>query len=216
MTQRRDITGQRFGRLVAVSRESRKQGAKTRSFWLCACDCGQERFVALDSLLVGDTLSCGCLQRELAVKRGVTHGGSTSRVYRIWSGVVQRCSNPRCPAFHNYGGRGIKMHEPWGKSFPAFAAYVGEPPGPKHSIDRINTNGNYEPGNIRWATAEEQGRNRRNTILVDLDGRTVSLKEATQTRRLPYATVYRRISRLGWAASEALSTPIRPMKVSKR
>lgn len=131
-----------------------------------------------------------------------------TRLYRIWTNMVTRCTNPNFPAYRNYGGRGVGIFPEWRKSFAAFARDVGEPPTSTHSIDRWpNRDGNYEPGNVRWATREEQGRNRRGLIEVDFQGRRVCLTEAAEMAGLAYGTVYYRIVKHGWPIEKALSTP---------
>lgn len=204
----RDISGQRFGRLVAICREPRRVNGRMRTFWACRCDCGQRHTVAVESLASGNTTSCGCFQREVTAAQFVTHGRSKTRLHRIWSGMITRCTNPNDNAFHNYGGRGISICAAWRNSFEAFARDVGEPPSARHSIDRWpDKDGNYEPGNVRWATPQEQGRNRRGLIEIDFQGRRMCLMEAAELAGLAYATVYSRIVKHGWPLEQALSVP---------
>lgn len=149
-------TGQRFGRLRIVRElESR---AKHRRFE-CVCDCGFIGSFGLGDLKSGMSTSCGCWRSE----RATTHGKHRTPEYRVWAHMIARCENPKIKGWHNYGGRGIRVCEEWRESFPAFLAYVGERPSPKHSIDRWpNNDGNYEPGNVRWAaTMSEQHLNSR-------------------------------------------------------
>jgi hypothetical protein len=207
-----NLTGRRFGRLVAVGfdRPIGKWGGRDRIFWRCNCDCGNESFVCGEVLRRGDALSCGCLQRELASARKKTHGASRTRLYRIWTHVLSRCRNPNVPQFHNYGGRGVSICKEWENSFEAFAAYIGNPPSRAHSIDRFpDMNGNYEPGNVRWATAQQQARNRRGIVAVNFEGRSICLAEAAEIVGISYGTVYCRIFRHGWTAERALATPSR-------
>lgn len=122
--------------------------------------------------------------------------------------MLSRCSNPNVTGYHNYGGRGISVCAAWRESFEAFASAVGQPPSRTHSLDRWpDMDGNYEPGNVRWATAKEQGRHRRGLIEVYYQGRHMCLKEAAELAGLTYATVHARIVRFGWSPAEALTVP---------
>lgn len=208
---RADRICERHGRLLVVGREVKLSGSKNRVFWICKCDCGSMTSVVNDWIANGGTRSCGCLQRERTKERATTHGLSRTKLHRAWGAMHTRCNNPNYEQWHNYGGRGISVCERW-SSFEDFAADVGEPPAAHYSLDRINNERGYEPGNVRWATARQQSRNRRGLIAVEYDGRTMCLTEACEAVGLGLHTVYTRMFRHGWSAERALTTPVRPYR----
>jgi hypothetical protein len=128
--------------------------------WSCVCDCGVEGVVSGQNLRRGESRSRGCAAREALIKRNTKHGLSGTRAYQTWKHIKNRCFNPRADNYRYYGARGIGMHENWREDFSAFYAEMGNRPY-SQSIDRINVNGNYEPGNCRWATPLMQIANRR-------------------------------------------------------
>ncbi len=153
------MIGQRFGKLVVVAKAAERPGSKGRYYWSCACDCGSAKDVGRAELIKGDTKSCGCINPR--------HGMSHSSTHKSWTAMIQRCTNPKREAFPYYGGRGITVCERWATSFAAFFADVGERP-PGTSLDRYpDPDGNYEPGNVRWATSLEQALNSRVTKLTE-------------------------------------------------
>jgi hypothetical protein len=162
MSPRLDLAGQVFGRLTALYCDGRKRGNAT---WACKCSCGTTvQHVRRDYLTSGQKKSCGCLQSEQG-KHGhagkQANGKKKSPEYRTWVGIRQRCYNPRATAYKHYGGKGITVDPRWINSFENFLADMGLKPSRKHSIDRYpDRNGNYTVGNVRWATASEQNKNK--------------------------------------------------------
>jgi hypothetical protein len=175
--RRADLAGTRFGRLVAISfAASTSQGAK----WLCRCDCGETTYALAKKLNLGTIKSCGCAQ--YAPVHGATIGGRRSPEYQSWQAMKSRCYNSRNVMFHRYGKRGITVCDQWRENFEQFVADMG--PRPKgHSLDRINNDGDYEPGNCRWSPKLEQDNNRSTCMTITLGGLTGSLSD-----------VYRKIS----------------------
>lgn len=193
-----DLVGQRFGSLVAVTRDG--------SHHICQCDCG-DTYRALSSVLIsGRTRSCGC-QRNANIAAGVSrHQMRYTSTYNVWSSMIKRCTNPNSTEYPRYGGRGITVCDEW-KSFQGFFADMGPRPNDL-SLDRIDTNGNYEPGNCRWASPKEQARNTRTNHLITFLGETHCLADWAERVGLHPSTLLSRLSK-GWPTHRALHTPVR-------
>lgn len=142
-------------------------------------------------------------------KRRIQHRLSHTAEYRTWSNVIQRCTNPNTAFYAIYGGRGIGICERWRSNFEAFLADMGTKPSPNHQIDRINNDGNYEPGNCRWATPREQARNTRRNKHVEIDGVRMPVVDARNAAGLKRGTFERRLA-LGWSIEDVVSKPLRP------
>lgn len=163
-----DRIGQRYNQLVVIDKlPSRLCGAaypSKQAWWQCRCDCGRMVAIRASNLVSGQTKSCGCRRAAAAIANGrarMTHGMSRSPEFNAWHKMLDRCLNSRSRWFRHYGGRGIRVCDQWRDSFVAFLTDMGRRPDPKLSLDRIDNDGHYEPGNCRWATASEQVKNRR-------------------------------------------------------
>lgn len=200
-----------YGRWTILSSADRSATGDLR--WNCRCTCGSETIVLQRTLLNGTSKSCGCLSVETFVastserrrSHGQTVGGYTPE-YRAWLHMRGRCKNPNVKKFKNHGGRGIRVCERWDNSFEAFFADMGPRPSPRHSIDREDNDGNYEPGNCRWALPRTQQGNKSNNIHVIVGIERLALKHACERFGLDPRLVYLRLSR-GWRLVDAVSRP---------
>jgi hypothetical protein len=162
-----ELAGMKIGRLTVVERVEPPGMSHGKVHWRCVCECGNERTLPSDSLTRRQpNKSCGCYRTEARVAHNTTHGQSDRPEYRVWIGMKKRCENPSALDYPRYGGRGIKVASEW-HDFAVFYQDVGPRPTPDHSLDRIDNDGDYIPGNVRWATAAEQNANTR----VFIDGR---------------------------------------------
>ncbi len=193
-----NLTGRTFGRLTAVEDLGVIEGYRA---YRCSCSCGEETVVAAYRLLhEKGPRSCGCLQREAVTK----HGMEGTRVYSIWRSLKSRCYDMNDQCYDAYGGRGITVCDSWKNDFAAFYADMGDPPSDQHSIDRRDNDGNYEPGNCRWATPKEQANNRRSNIMLTLDGITRTAEEWSAIVGINAATIRQRKKR-GWSDKDILT-----------
>jgi hypothetical protein len=208
-----DLTGMRFERLVVLRRGDNaraKGGGVTR--WQCRCDCGNETLSNSSDLRGGKSTSCGCLQRErmseAAKVSSRTHGLTDTPEWRSWSAMLSRCYNPAATGYERYGGRGIGVCVQWRHSFENFFSDMGKRPTLNHTLDRIEQNGNYTPDNCRWATKEEQGGNRRDNTLIEIDGKSMTVPAAIRAYGSPVgvSSIKKRLAK-GWNHKDALTKP---------
>ena len=197
----KDLTGQKFGRWSVIELYSRNKN-KT-NIWLCECDCGTIRPGLGMNLRNGESQSCGCLCRE----RHTTHGMSKSPEYRVWRAILDRCLNSSSKAFHNYGERGIEICRRW-MIFENFLSDVGRRSGQDYSIERIDNNGGYYPGNVKWATVKEQNKNRRTNRWITFDNKTQIVEDWEREMGFKRHTILDRL-KMGWTESQAITTPVR-------
>lgn len=205
--------GSRFGRWTVLERDHTEPSNHGRH-WVCQCDCGVRRTVRSGRLFSGESLSCGCLARELIAQRNHVHGRSYSPEHRSWSSMRTRCQNSKVDEFPNYGGRGITICPEW-DSFERFYADMGPRPSRQHSIDRIDTNGPYAPWNCRWATTREQTRNTRRNRFLTYDDQTMTVCDWADKFGIGRSTFIDRLDR-GWSIERALLTPPRKKRNARQ
>lgn len=196
----KDYTGERFGRLTAVKLQERK--SDNNHLWLFRCDCGVEIARGIRLVKSGRTSSCGCLFRETMAERNTTHGKSQTRTYRVWKNMRARCQTPSDSDYADYGGRGISVCSRW-QGYQEFLDDMGECPDGM-SIDRIDVNKGYEPGNCRWADAQTQARNKRSNRNITAGGVTKTITEWAQELGVSHRLIAYRIG-AGWPPERAVS-----------
>ena len=200
-----DLTGKRFGRLVALS-PYRKDGI---FYWKCKCDCGKYHDVLAGHLTSGKILSCGCLRSDVSSVNTRTHGISKTRIYKIWKGMKYRCYAPQSPVFKDYGGRGIKVCDAWLNNPEAFYNWsVSHGYKDGLTVDRINVDGDYSPENCRWTDYKTQANNTRRNVLVEYNGEMRTMKQWSEYAGINYQTFVRRIKAYGWSIDDAINIPV--------
>lgn len=210
----KDISGQKFGRLTVVALADRTLWrGEGKTAWVCRCDCGQEKILTGYSFTGGGVKSCGCLQRESATVRATKHGhrlkGKSSAAYSSWRSMMTRCENKNHHNYKNYGGRGITVCDRWKgvNGFRNFLEDMGNPPSERHTIDRIDSNGDYTPQNCRWATPKQQQRNKRSNRFLEFNGQRKTLIEWAEITRIHAGTISSRLKK-GWSVERSLTTPV--------
>ena len=199
-----DITGQRFGKLTVVKLVGTDKRGATK--WLCKCDCGNEIVAYKTNLMKPNhTTSCGCHKREIGKKIKTTHNFSKTRIYKIWAGIKNRCYDFNSNVYYLYGKRGITVCKEWLNDFMAFYNWsMQNGYNDNLTIDRIDSNGNYEPNNCRWATAKEQSNNTSKNRVYFIDGVRYTTKQIAEKHNINYGTFISRIYR-GWTIEEAIN-----------
>jgi len=210
MRKKRDLAGQRFGRLLVLyDTGERKNGCV---IWHCQCDCGCEVDVRSSNLISGRTTSCGCYRRERLAEVCTVHGmnrrGKQHPVYGVWVTMLARCENPNCKWYKGYGGRGITVCDEWHNPviFIDWALANGWQKG--LSLDRIDNDGNYEPDNCHWVTWKEQARNRRSNRLITFNDKTQTMAEWAEEINISYHTLKSRINNYHWPIERVLTEPV--------
>lgn len=205
-----EMIGKRKGHVIVLGLDCIKNN---RSYWICLCDCGKTISKRSDALL-RPNCSCGCVKNDNQRKRMTEHGETKTRLYSIWLGMKSRCYCPSNKCYNAYGQRGITVFPQWKDDFVAFKDYVSALPHygeDGYTLDRIDPNGNYEPNNLRWATAKEQGNNRRDNHFLTMDGVTLTVSQWAEKLGIKYSTLTNRLAS-GYSDIDALTKPVKSRK----
>lgn len=214
--KRKDITGQRFNKLVVVSfsHTVKGNGRSYHTYYNCICDCGKTCIVQGTKLRNGHTQSCGCYRHERQIEANTKHNGRYSRLYIVWCNMKGRCYNPNDNRFSNYGGRGITVCEEWKDDFEQFRKWAeksGYNPGAKRgecTLDRIDVNKEYSPANCRWVNNQVQANNKTTNRILNYKGETKTLSEWARRIGINADTLQSRLSH-NWSIEKAIETPLR-------
>lgn len=182
----------RYGRLIILEQSGKNKWGEKLA--VCKCDCGTIRTIRIKSLKKGDTKSCGCFARETRRKRKLTHGRSKTYLYFVWRNMINRCKWEKSNSYKDYGGRGITICKRWG-NFENFLKDMGDRPTTKHTLDRIDNNGDYSPENCRWATRKEQMNNTRRSRFLTFQGETHTVDEWSEITGIKYSTLAMRLKK---------------------
>ena len=205
-----NLLGKKFTYLTVIEEIGRDKNG--RVIWLCKCDCGKLHKTLGKYLLNGDATSCGCRRLEILNKKAksnITHNMSNSRLYEIWIGMKGRCNNSNNKSYPNYGGRGITICKDWDKFENFYEWSINNGYSDDLTIDRINTDGNYEPSNCRWVNRKIQGNNTRRNHYLTYNGETKTMSEWADIKGIDYYTLRGRINNYHWSVEKALETPVR-------
>jgi hypothetical protein len=198
----KDLTGLRYGRLLVI-----RQMPRNSKFirWECLCDCGNYTYPITSQLNSNNCRSCGCLQKDKAKEHNTRHGMTNTSEFGIWYTMKRRCNDPKVKNYNIYGGRGIKVCNRWMECFENFYEDMGPRPSEEHSIERLDTNGNYCPENCIWGTEEIQSRNRRNNVKVTINGVTKLMIDWAKDYGVDESLVRSRRAK-GWSLNETIFT----------
>lgn len=209
---KKNLLNQKFGRLTVIERVENhvSPSGKQRAQWLCRCSCSDhnEVIVNTNNLTRGNTQSCGCLHREATAEINKKHGKAGKRIYIEWKNMRSRCYNSGNIGYKNYGSRGISVFSLWKDSFEAFYDYVSKLPhfGEKgYTLNRIDNDGNYEPGNVEWSDDVTQANNRRNNHYITFNGERKTMKQWAMELNINYGTLCHRINDYNWSIERALT-----------
>lgn len=216
MSKLKDLTGKRFGSWTVLCKAEDRHDKYGHNvyMWHCRCICGKEKDIYESNLIRGKSKSCGCIPRKLIAERTLTHGMTNTRLYQIWENMKKRCNNPNDPRYHRYGMRGIKVCREWESDFQTFYMWaMSSGYSDSMTIDRIDNDDGYHPGNCRWANCITQCRNRSSNLRITINGVTKILSEWCEETGIDRDLVSARI-KSGWDEEKAIFTPvIKPLHV---
>lgn len=206
MSKLKNLAGQPFGKLLVLERvKSTNKNAK----WLCVCACGNKCEVQSCHLTSGHTTSCGCSRKRMLTK----HGKSNTGIYRTWRDIKDRCHNPQNARYKDYGGRGITVCPQWVDGENGFLTFYNDVSKLPHfdekgySINRIDNDGDYAPGNVEWSSRKEQANNTRRNRILAYKGERKTMAQWAKEYKMPYEKLKSRITKLHWSIEKALETP---------
>lgn len=205
-----DLTGEKFGRWTVLSFSHKEIISKTHVyyFWNCRCECGTEKTILANTLRSGKSKNCGCLAKELSHKAR-KHGMSNTRLFSIWHSMIERCENPNTKGYRLYGARGISVCKEWHDSTTFFQWALSNGYADHLTIDRKDSNGNYEPTNCRWVDTKTQANNTSRNHYLTINGETKTVAQWGETNHIPYKLIYKRVNDLGWTFEKSVTTPVR-------
>jgi hypothetical protein len=215
MTALINVIGKKFNLFTVIERVKGSNGV---GYWLCSCDCGNKRNLTIYDLKTGKVKSCGCLRPKLISEYKTKHGfasrdkSNRSKEYVTWCDIKKRCTNPNYKQYKDYGGRGINIDDSFKNDFPMFLKDVGFAPSSKHSIDRIDNEKGYIPGNLRWVLPHIQQRNKRNSRLITFNGETRCLSDWCDIYDVNPKLLWDRLNS-GWSVDRALTETPRAQRL---
>lgn len=204
-----NLKGQKFGRLTVIKDVGRNNHGSI--LWLCQCDCGNKKVVNSGDLRKGNVSSCGCIRKTQLLK----HGDSGTRLYNIWCDIKKRCYNHNCVAYKNYGGRGIKVCNEWLNNYQSFKVWsLDNGYDDTLTIDRINNNGDYEPGNCRWVDMIMQANNTRKNVYIEYKGKIKTISQWSKILNMNPSTIRYRLN-IGWQIEDVLTKSSQRKRTNK-
>ncbi len=192
----------RYGRLIVIEFAGKEKTKATKYVYKCQCDCGNITYIRNSHLTTKQIVSCGCYNKEKKSKHNLSH----TPEYTAWKHLKERCSNTKCREYCNYGARGIRVCDEWKNSFVDFLVDMGRKPSPKHSIERINNDGNYCFENCKWATNLEQGNNKRWNVYIEYRGEKLSISQLARKSSISRSTLEYRLKN-DWSIEDAVNIP---------